>query len=269
MPGSRPSSSPSLALPSLALLGHVLGIYLPFFPRFLWSELSTRCPTECRLARSDSPWQCVVSLRFIVDRAGQPLGQARNQPFGAIIYEKREVEDRIRRAQRAILNPDKALKHFLDEDDKEEFDSQLSFSLNSVTLQISGPDVADLSFCDLPGTFRSLAISWQLFSSNYIIGLIASVSSGCGGNNDIALVHSLVTAYIKKPSCIILLTVACESMLIKFIHCTAWPLIFCCSRLWKSRCSSLGQTAWSGGEADHRFVLRGSVYCVLLTFSLL
>ena len=47
---------------------------------------------------------------------------------------------------------------------------------------------------------------------NHIIGLIASVSSGRGGNNDIALVESLVTAYIKKPSCIILLTVACESM---------------------------------------------------------
>lgn len=41
-------------------------------------------------------------------------------------------------------------------------------------------------------------------------GLIASV--GLGGNaNDIKLVESLVTSYIKKPSCIILLTVACES----------------------------------------------------------
>ena len=45
-------------------------------------------------------------------------------------------------------------------------------------------------------------------------GLIASVSSSRGSSNDIALVESLVTAYIKKPSCIILLTVACESLLI-------------------------------------------------------
>ena len=160
MPGSRPSLSLSLVSPSLALLGHVLGIYTSCsFPSFSFFELSTSCPTECRLARKDSPWQCIVSLRYIVDGAGQPLGQARNQPFGAVIYEKREVEDRIRRAQRAILNPNKPLKHFLEEDDEEEFDSQLSFSLNSVTLQISGPDVADLSFCDLPGTFRLLSTS--------------------------------------------------------------------------------------------------------------
>lgn len=37
------------------------------------------------------------------------------------------------------------------------------------------------------------------------------MGSGRGSSNDIALVESLVTSYIKKPSCIILLTVACES----------------------------------------------------------
>jgi len=41
--------------------------------------------------------------------------------------------------------------------------------------------------------------------------LIASVSSSRGSGNDISLVESLVTSYIKKSSCIILLTVACES----------------------------------------------------------
>jgi len=41
--------------------------------------------------------------------------------------------------------------------------------------------------------------------------LIASVSSSRGSGNDISLVESLVTSYIKKPSCIVLLTVACES----------------------------------------------------------
>lgn len=44
------------------------------------------------------------------------------------------------------------------------------------------------------------------------IGLIASVGSSRGGNDGyIALVENLVTSYINKPSCIILLTVACES----------------------------------------------------------
>ena len=44
-----------------------------------------------------------------------------------------------------------------------------------------------------------------------LTGLIASVSSNRGSGDDIGLVQSLVTSYIKKPSCIILLTVACES----------------------------------------------------------
>ena len=88
-----------------------------------------------------------------MDENGQPLGQARNQLFGSTIYEKCEVEDRIKRAQLAILNPMKPAAFFLGNDDLSGLESQLSFSKNCVTLQISGPDVADLSFCDLPGTF--------------------------------------------------------------------------------------------------------------------
>jgi len=108
-----------------------------------------RCPTECGLANSTSPWQCIVSLRFVVDSTGQSLGQAQ---FGDIIRDKSKVEDRIRRAQLAILNPTKPLKDFLENEEECNDNFQLSFSQNCVTLQISGSDVADLSFCDLPGT---------------------------------------------------------------------------------------------------------------------
>lgn len=82
------------------------------------------------------------------------LGQARNQQFGKVIYDKDLVEERIRRAQRAILNPKVKPKRFLEDsaDEVEGTESQLSFSSNCVSLQISGPDVADLSFCDLPGS---------------------------------------------------------------------------------------------------------------------
>ncbi|KAF8805241.1 hypothetical protein BYT27DRAFT_7224945 [Phlegmacium glaucopus] len=170
-----------------SLIESISGITLPRA-----AGTCTRCPTECRLSRSDTPWQCIVSLRFITDSGGQLLGQARNQIFGSIIYDKAHVEERIRRAQRAILNPKKPAKHFLENVDEDQRGSELSFSSNCVSLQVSGPDVADLSFCDLPG-------------------LIASVSSTRGSGNDIALVESLVTSYIKKPSCIILLTVACET----------------------------------------------------------
>ena len=122
---------------------------------------TSRCPTECRLAHSDTQWKCTVSLRFSTDASGAPLGQTRNENFGPPIYNKNEVEDRIRRAQRAILNPSKPVKDFLNDEDVPVEKTELSFSHNCVSLQISGPDVADLSFCDLPGTVR-LVLHWRL-----------------------------------------------------------------------------------------------------------
>ena len=41
-------------------------------------------------------------------------------------------------------------------------------------------------------------------------GLIASVGQG-GNSSDIELVRDLVTSYVSRPSCLILLTVTCES----------------------------------------------------------
>ncbi|KAJ3560217.1 hypothetical protein NP233_g10983 [Leucocoprinus birnbaumii] len=169
-----------------SLIESISGITLPL------TDKGLGCPTECRLAHSETAWKCTVSLRFTTDANGATLGQARNEVFGPPIHYKAEVEERIRRAQRAILNPSKPAKQFLEGDEDEPIgEAELSFSHNCVSLQISGPDVADLSFCDLPG-------------------LIASVGRG-GNTNDIKLVESLVTSYIKKPSCIILLTVACET----------------------------------------------------------
>ncbi|KAI0644851.1 P-loop containing nucleoside triphosphate hydrolase protein [Trametes meyenii] len=168
-----------------SLIESISGVTLPRA-----SGTCTRSPTECRLSYSSDPWQCTVSLRILNDKDGRPLGQPRNEPFGGPIFDKAEVEDRIRRAQCAILNPSIDPDEFL-RDEGTPLGREVSFSVNSICLQISGPDVEDLSFCDLPG-------------------LIASVgSSGC--ESDIELVKSLVASYIEKPSCIILLTVACET----------------------------------------------------------
>ena len=91
-------------------------------------------------------------LRKTVDEQGQPLGVAENVPFGPIIMDKREVEERIRRAQRAILNPGVSYETFLSGPDTDlDGGSELSFSKNCVYLELSGPDLTDLSFCDLPG----------------------------------------------------------------------------------------------------------------------
>ncbi|KAK7043329.1 P-loop containing nucleoside triphosphate hydrolase protein [Favolaschia claudopus] len=167
-----------------SLIESISGITLPRA-----TGTCTRCPTECRLARSDNPWSCVVELHSITDKNGEALGQSRNEAFGDPIFDKSEVEDRIRRAQRAILNPSKSARIFLNDDFDDET-TEISFSRNYISLQISGPGVADLSFVDLPG-------------------LIAS--SRGGNDREIEMVKSLVTSYIEKSSCVILLTVACET----------------------------------------------------------
>ena len=94
---------------------------------------------------------CKVSLRFSVDANGTPLQQVRNEAFGEPIYIKAEVEDRVRRAQRAILNPNTPVQKFLESSIDDSPRTQVSFSPNTICLQISGREVADLSFCDLPG----------------------------------------------------------------------------------------------------------------------
>ena len=102
------------------------------------------------MSSSTEPWVCTVSLRFLVDANGIPLKQVRNEPFGEPIYVRSEVEDRVRRAQRAILNPGTEPTKFL-EGHLDDAKTQVAFSMNTICLQISGKDVADLSFCDLPG----------------------------------------------------------------------------------------------------------------------
>ena len=91
-------------------------------------------------------------LRKTFDKQGQPLGISGNDPFGPVITDKKEVEERIRRAQRAILNPSISHGTFLLGPDREPDIPELSFSKNCVCLELTGPDLTDLSFCDLPGT---------------------------------------------------------------------------------------------------------------------
>jgi hypothetical protein len=136
-----------------------------------------------------------VKLHFSTDARGIPI-PVKIVPFGGPITNKSLVEDRIRRAQRAILNPSKDPNEYLRRDDVSD-DNEVSFSKNYVSLEISGSELTDLSFVDLPG-------------------LIASVGRGSDAR-DIELVKSLVTSYIEKPSCVILLTVACESECLGFL----------------------------------------------------
>ena len=124
------------------------------------------CPTECRLSRSDAAWKCQVYLRRITNASGVALAQVKNEHFGDVIHDKALVEERIRRAQRAILNPNRPATDFLYGEDEEIASPELTFTNNYISLEISGPDVADLSFCDLPGETDS----HQVFNTNALKG---------------------------------------------------------------------------------------------------
>lgn len=106
------------------------------------------------MIHSTEAWKCDVYLRFKYDAKGHPLSGGPQQiPFGSTIYNREEVKDRVARAQLAILNP-----HLDDANFPQTFltaeppaTSAISFSKNTIVLKVSGPEVVDLSFVDLPG----------------------------------------------------------------------------------------------------------------------
>jgi len=80
-------------------------------------------------------------------------GATREIQFGQDITEKFEVTERIRRAQRAILSPSTAADDFLSGAESDFGPSEILFSSNCIVLNIRGPDITDLNFIDLPGSF--------------------------------------------------------------------------------------------------------------------
>jgi hypothetical protein len=113
----------------------------------IYSSWRTSCPTECYLSYSDEPWNCIVSLR-IVEKHGKKF---RKTHFGETIYDVATVTERIRRAQRAILNLSTDADMFLKGSDEDLISSEKTFSADCICLEIKGKDVPDLSFIDLPG----------------------------------------------------------------------------------------------------------------------
>ncbi|KAG8948032.1 hypothetical protein FRC04_010074 [Tulasnella sp. 424] len=122
---------------------------------------------------------------------GQTLAIIREVPFGSTLYNAEDVEKMLRRAQRAILRPELDPTLFLDDSDLHVFGVPLTFSGNCVCINVEGPNIPDLYFYDLPG-------------------IIANVGDG-GNEADIRLVEQLAKSYIKKPNCIVLLVISCET----------------------------------------------------------
>ncbi|KAF8315707.1 P-loop containing nucleoside triphosphate hydrolase protein [Clavulina sp. PMI_390] len=158
------------------------------------SGTCTRCPTECTMIQTPDPWKCAVYLRFKYDSYGQPLtGGQRQMPFGGTIEDPAEVKDRVARAQLAILNPDLGNANFPESflTGEPPTTSAITFSGNTIVLKVSGPEVVDLSFVDLPGIIATSVVG--------------------GGEHDVQAVRQLACEYVKNPNALILLTVTCET----------------------------------------------------------
>lgn len=167
------------------------------------------------MSNSNGPWRCDVYLRFKYDLQNRPLagGQKRDIPFGGTLYAPEEVQDRVHRAQLAILNPNlddpNFPQSFLTSEPPPR--SEITFSHNIIVLKVSGPDIVDLSLVDLPGipTLSVLLLTLP-FLLTQMVGIIATAMNGAG---DIRAVRDLACEYVKNPNAIILLTITCESEL--------------------------------------------------------
>lgn len=159
-----------------SLMGAIAEINLPKN-----KGMCTRCPANIKTSSSeDGSWSCVVSLHenyYHSQEQRRTLVPTKNQPFPPwkenidqtlnirpfkTIFDKAELEEVLKWAQIALLNPSQDYRlfvpgsgsiaqHGLKDDHKNEAD----FSPNVVAIEISGPGLPALSFYDLPGIFVS------------------------------------------------------------------------------------------------------------------
>jgi len=115
---------------------------------------------EIRLIKSSSDWSCQVSLRKEYDVNDKKLICPEEAKFGNIITNPNSVEIVARRAQKALLNPERKPDNYFYWDfkdlsyEEDAASNALKFTKNVVCLEIKGPNVPNLSLIDLPGIIR-------------------------------------------------------------------------------------------------------------------
>jgi hypothetical protein len=112
-------------------------------------DTCTRCPMEVRLCEEgEEGWSCTVSLRRF---NSQPANGGPRTEFFEKTTNKKEVELILRRAQLAILNPDKPVEYFVHLDlANDTTASGTAFSKDMIVVDIVGAKV-NVTFIDLPG----------------------------------------------------------------------------------------------------------------------
>lgn len=163
----------------------------------------TRCPMEINLSDSDQPWKCEVKLSCSytystknglrkITKANKlgpwyQMTEAEDIPF-LTLNSKDQVQDAIKRAQLAILNPHKNPVECLPSSSMniDDASTPVKFSPNVVRLDISAPHFPNLAFYDLPGVISQAEHDEEAYL--------------------VTLVENLVKHYVAQRNCIILLT---------------------------------------------------------------
>jgi len=136
---------------------------------------------ECRLVQTNpsSLWAAQIYIRRV---------DSEEVAFGPHLTDGNILDDMLRRAQRAILNPNENPEQYLDPSTPSKDINALSFSPDVVVVKISSPEVADLTFIDLPGVIQTV---------------------GVGENqSDIDMIKGLVDHYIAQENTLILLALS-------------------------------------------------------------
>lgn len=171
-----------------SLMSGLAGINLPRS-----GGVCTRCVTHIRVSRHQT-WSCRVSLRRRYGYYPPDHGTIDAMDPGAEFppwkpeHEKvldfktldhpNEIEEVLRWAQIAILNPSKPHEHYIPGsghatigpgafDRASEF-TEAKFSPNVISLEIKHPDFPDLSFYDLPGVF----VRPEHPDENYLVNVV-------------------------------------------------------------------------------------------------
>jgi len=173
-----------------SLMGAIAEINLP-----RGSGMCTKCPSNIKTSHAVS-WGCAVSLQLTHTFQPAPRKPPKQEfqnwperddvstvPFKTI-HNKAELEDVLKWAQIALLNPSEDIESFIpgtpEHADRirrqESYSDEAKFSPNVIAVEISGPGLPDLSFFDLPGLFSAppnkeqeyLVTAFDAMTSRYI-----------------------------------------------------------------------------------------------------
>ncbi|KAK0281262.1 hypothetical protein LTR91_011579 [Friedmanniomyces endolithicus] len=161
----------------------------------------TRCPFQITTSSaSQDEWICTVTLHntHAYNPTSARVGKnatdydrwTKQQKMDildfAVVRDKSDLQDVLRRAQLAILDPHQPAQDFLHGDPHA--NTKVGFSPNTVSLEIVGPGLPELSFVDLPG-----AINVHEDGEDYLV----------------AFVEKLIKTYLRDPKTMVLL--ACSA----------------------------------------------------------